>query len=232
MTEVDRLREAMAWPPGEPFAEVDVRQIMRRGGRLRLRRRLLTAAGAVAVLAVVAGSVIGVQMHRDGQASPPVSVATPPAATNDAVPATPVLDTQVVDPTGNAVLYFSHGRNAVGVATYRLVLAHRDSAGKLTPVLAADADLTGGGFHNITTGHPGSFLPLFGYFVGPVAQIKALYHDEGTPVMWKQMPELNVAVFWLPPKDGLEDVDAHSSVHLDAFDDKGDGLYQDNGPTR
>ncbi|MFC0434768.1 hypothetical protein [Kutzneria buriramensis] len=232
MNEVDRLREAMAQPPGEQFAEVDVQQIMRRGGRLRLRRRLLTAAGAVAVLAAVAGSVIGVQLYRDGQASSPVSVAAPPVATNDAVPATPVLDTQVVDPTGNAVLYFSHGRNAAGVATYRLVLAHKDAAGKLTPVLATDADLTGGGFHNITTGHPGSFLPLFGYFVGPVAQIKAMYRDQPAQVMWKQVPELNVAVFWLPPKNGLEDVDANSSVQLDAFDAQGNGLYEDNGPTR
>lgn len=47
MSDLDRLRDAMAEPPPQPFAPVDVERVMRLGGRRRARRRLLAGAAMV-----------------------------------------------------------------------------------------------------------------------------------------------------------------------------------------
>lgn len=230
MNDVDRLREAMAQPPGERFAEVDVERVMRIGGRRRMRRRLLTGASAVFVVAVVAGSVFGVQIYRDAQESNPVTVAAPHAAATDAVPFGSVIDTGIIDADGEAVLYFAHVRNAAGTGKYQLVLAHKTADGKLTPALTTDAVLGGDGFHSVTTGHPGSFVPLFGYFIGPVQHFKAVYSGDPLPVQGQRVDELNVTVFWAQPKYDAEDINPASVVQLSAFDAQGTLLESGTGP--
>lgn len=232
MNDVDRLREAMAQPPGEPFAEVDVQSVMRIGGRRRLRRRLLTGAGVVVALAVVAGSVFGVQIYRDAQDPGAVTVAAPRAAATDAAPFGSVIDTGVVDAQGEAVLYFAHVRDSAGTGKYQLVLANKTADGKLTPALTIDAVLGGDGFHSVTTGHPQSFVPLFGFFLGPVQHFKALYQGDPLPVIGQRVPELNVTVFWAQPKYDAEDINGDSVVQLSAFAADGTLLQSGSGPAR
>jgi hypothetical protein len=224
VNDVDRLREAMSQPPGEHFAEVDVEHVMRVGGRRRARRRLLTGAGAVLAVLVVAGSVFGVQIYKDSQAS--VTVAAPRTAMVDAAPVGPVIDTGVVDPNGEAVLYFV----TVGSGRYQLVLAHKADDGKLTPALTADGPPGGDGFHSVTTGHPRSFVPLFGYFAGPVQHFKAMYQGDPLPVQGRRVSELNVTVFWATPKYDAEDISGSSVVQLSAFDTQGNLLESGRGP--
>ena len=232
MNDVERLREAMAQPPAERFAEVDVQQVMRVGGRRRMRRRLVAGAGAVLALVVVAGSVFGVQIYRDAQDGKAVTVAAPHTAATDAAPFGSVIDTGIVDGQGEAVLYFAHVRDAAGTGEYELVLAHKTADGKLTPALTTAAVLGGDGFHSVTTGHPGSFVPLFGFFIGPVQHFKAVYAGDPLPVIGQRVDELNVTVFWAQPKYDAEDINVASVVQLAAFDAQGNLLDSDSGPGR
>ncbi|GAA3437219.1 hypothetical protein GCM10018954_068320 [Kutzneria kofuensis] len=218
--------------PAQHFAPVDVERVMRLGGRRRARRRLLTGAAAVLALVIVAGSVIGVRIYRDSQAPTTITVAAPHAVTIGMAPVGSVVDTGVVDHEGHAVLYFAHVRDASGAARYQLVLAHKAADGTLTSVSADDADFTGDGFHGVTTGHPRSFLPLFGYFIGPVRQFKATYEGDTLSVLSQPVPELNVTVFWAAPKYDAEDINAASVVQLSAFDADGNLLKYGRGPGR
>jgi len=229
VSDLDRLRDAMAQPPAQHFAPVDVERVMRLGGRRRARRRLLTGAAVLLTLVVVAGSVIGVQLYRNAQASTAVTVAAPHPAAVGAVPFGAVVDTGVVDNQGHAVLFFARVRDT---AQYQLVLAHKAADGKITPVSAEDADFTGDGFHGVTTGHPSSFLPLYGYFIGSVQQFKATYQGDELSVLDQPVPELNVTVFWAAPKYDAEDITAASVVRLSAFDADGNLLTSGSGPAR
>jgi hypothetical protein len=214
------------------FAPLDVEQVMRLGGRRRARRRLLTGAAMLLAFMVVAGSVFGVQIFRDAQEGHVVTVAAPRAAATDVVPLGTVVDTGIADADGRAGLFFAHVRDAAGVAKYQLVLAHK-ADGKLTPTLTIDAALSGDGFHSVTTGHPSSYVPLFGFFVGPVQHFKALYGGNPMPVDGARVPELNnVTVFWALPKYDAEDLNATSVVQLSAFDDQGNLLDYGRGPGR
>jgi hypothetical protein len=230
MNEVERLREAMAKP--QYFAPVDVARVMELGGRRRARRRLLTGAAMLLAFFVVAGSVFGVQIFRNTQDGKAVTVAAPHTAATDVVPLGTVVDTGIADAEGRAVLFFAHVRDTTGVAKYQLVLAHKATDGKLMPTLTIDADLSGDGFRSVTTGHPGSYVPLFGFFVGPVQHFKAVYGGDAMPVDGARVPELNVTVFWALPKYEAEDLDAASVVQLSAFDDQGNLLEYGHGPGR
>ncbi|MFI9383518.1 hypothetical protein [Kutzneria sp. NPDC052558] len=226
---MDRLREAMAQPPAEQFAEVDVERVMRLGSRRRTGRRLLTAAAAVLAFMVVAGSVIGVRMYRDAREGATFAMTASHPAAIDAAPFGPVIDTGVVDNPDRVVLYFAPVQGGAG---YQLVLAHESDDGKLRPVSATAADLGGSGFRGVTTGHPQTFLPLYGSFVGPAAQFKAVYQGEELTVHSQLVPELNVTVFWAEPKYDAEDIGATSTVQLSAFDANGNLLTSGSGPAR
>jgi hypothetical protein len=232
VSDLDRLRDAMAEPPAQHFAPVDVERVMRLGGRRRARRRLLTGAAMLLAFVVVAGSVIGVQIYRSAQAPTAVSVAAPHPAALDAVPFGTVVDTGVIDSEGHAVLFFAHVRDATGTAKYQLVLAHKAADGKITPVSADDVDFTGDGFHGVTTGHPRSFLPLYGYFVGSARLFKATYQGDPLSVLDQPVPELNVTLFWAVPKYDAEDITTASVVQLSAFDADGNLLKYGSGPGR
>lgn len=232
MNDVDRLREAMAEPPDQHFAPVDVARVMRIGGRRRARRRLLTGAAMIVAFMAVAGSVLGVQIFRDAQDHNTVTVSAPHTAATDVVPMGTVVDTGIADAEGRAVLFFAHVRDATGSAKYQLVLAHKAADGKLTPTLTIDADLSGNGFHSVTTGHPGSYVPLFGFFVGPVQHFKSVYAGTPLPVDGQRVPELNVTMFWALPKYDAEGITQASVVQLSAFDDQGALLDHGQGPGR
>jgi hypothetical protein len=227
VSDIDRLRDAMAEPPAQPFAPVDIERVMRLGGRRRARRRLLTGAAVVSAFLVVAGTLVGVQIFRGSQAPASISVAAPPRATAEVRPFGTIVDTGVVDNQGHAVLYFARVP-----AGYQLVLAHKAGDGTITPVSAEDADFTGTGFHGVATGHPVSFLPLYGYFTGAVHHFKAFYQGDELTVLDRVVPELNITLFWAVPKSTAEDVSTASVVQLGAFDAAGHLLANGRGPGR
>lgn len=232
MSDIDRLRDAMAEPPAQPFAPVDIDRVMRLGGRRRARRRLLTGAAVVSAFLVVAGSVVGVQVFRDAQVPASISVAAPPPATAEVRPFGTIVDTGVVDNQGHAVLYFARVARTTGPAGYQLVLAHKSADGTITPASAENADFTDGGFRGVATGHPVSFLPLYGYFTGSVRQFKATYQGDELSVFDRAVPELNVTLFWAAPKSSAEDITTASVVQLAAFDAAGNLLANGSGPGR
>jgi hypothetical protein len=156
-----------------------------------------------------------------------ISVAGPNPAAFDAVPFGTVVDTGVIDQEGHAVLYFA--RTTGG---YQLVLAHKAGDGSISPVSAEAAGLTGEGFHGVSTGHPRSFLPLYGYFVGSPRQFKATYQGDDLSLLDQRVPELGITVFWAAPKATAEDIGTSSVVRLSAFDTNGNLLTSDSGPGR
>ncbi|MFC0547922.1 hypothetical protein [Kutzneria chonburiensis] len=228
MSDIDRLRDAMAEPP-PPFSPVDIERVMTLGSRRRARRRLLTGAAVLSAFLVVAGTVVGVQIFRGTQVPASISVAAPPRATLEVRPFGTIVDTGVVDNQGHAVLYFAR---AAGTTRYQLVLAHKAADGTITPVSAEDADFTAGGFQGVATGHPVSFLPLYGYFTGSVRQFKATYQGDELAVFDRAVPELNVTLFWAAPKSSAEDISMSSVVQLAAFDAAGNLLANGSGPGR
>jgi len=232
VSDIDRLRDAMAEPPRQPFAPVDLERVMRLGGRRRARRRLLTGAAVVSAFLVVAGTLVGVQIFRGSQAPASISVAAPPRATLEVPPFGTIVDTGVVDNQGHAVLYFARVHRPGGASGYQLVLAHKAGDGTITPVSAEDADFTGGGFHGVATGHPVSFLPLYGYFSGSVHRFTATYQGEELAVFDRAVPELNVTLFFAAPKASAEDISTASVVQLAAYDTAGNLLANSSGPGR
>ena len=68
MSDIDRLRDAMAEPPAQPFAPVDIERVMRLGGRRPGPRCQLNPGPRVSALGGVAGPGVGVQILR----KPPV----------------------------------------------------------------------------------------------------------------------------------------------------------------
>jgi hypothetical protein len=199
MSDVDRLREAMAQPPAEQFAEVDVERVMHLGGRARLRRRLAIGSGALAVLALVVGGMVGIQtyQHARSQPSAPASISVA-----DAESVGGLVDTGLRDGTGEIVLYLQDSHTAAGL--YRLVMATEDTDGRLTSIAASEADLSTSGFHGIAIGRPGGRLTLFGAFKGPVQQIQTTAEgDVGSAAV----AQLKTVLFWAQPTSAGTDFD-------------------------
>ncbi|WP_328609629.1 hypothetical protein OG943_11045 [Amycolatopsis sp. NBC_00345] len=208
MTDLDGLRAALAEPPAETFAEVDLARVMRLGGRRRRYRRLATGTVALAAVAAVAGTVVGVQQWR---APSPPAVGAPPAATpgwpttSDGVQIGEVIDTGAVDKEGEVVLYlraldpdrYQPGPEA---GRYQLVLGHRAGKDVTADVVTGSPGVTEG-FHALTAGRPGRDVPFYGYYAGParriIAEAGGLIYTAATSVV----EPAGVTVFWFPRKD-------------------------------
>jgi hypothetical protein len=79
MTDLEELREALHTRPDEPLPELDIRQIMVAGTRLRRRQRVRTGVISLTVLAVLVGGMALSQIGRPGEVQPagsPTSVPT------------------------------------------------------------------------------------------------------------------------------------------------------------
>jgi hypothetical protein len=226
VTDLDGLRAALAEPPAETFAEVDLARVMRLGGRRRRYRRLATGTVALAAVAAVAGTVVGVQAWR--APSPPAVGAPPTAAPGpstafDALRIGEVINTGAVDEDGEVVLYlraFDPDRYQAGpAAQYQLVLGHRTAKGVTADVVAGSPALTQG-LHSLTAGRAGHDVPFYGYYSGPARRITAeaggLVYTAETSVV----PQADVTVFWFPRKDA-EPLAALPALPMYVYD--GDG---------
>lgn len=203
MTDLDSLRAALAEPPTEAFAEVDLARVMRLGRRRRRCRRLATVTVTLAAVAAVAGMVVGVQEWRaplpPTAGAPPAAAPGPPTMADD-LQVGEVIGTGAVDQQGEVVLYLrafapDQYLPATQVRPYQLVLGHRTAKG-VTADLVAGARVATQGFHALTAGRPGRDVPFCGYYAGParrvVAEAGGLVYTAETVVV----AEAGVTVFW------------------------------------
>jgi hypothetical protein len=220
VTDIETLRAALQEPPPETFAQPDLAAIMETGTRLRRRRRLAAGGGVAAVAVAVVAVVFGATQLRapaPNVAAPPgptlsTASSTPPTTYVPAPPSEPagaIVDTGIVDAQGEFVIYgFGSDDPAVPKTRFGMELAHRDAAGKLIPALALSeyngADRAGG-FHQVTGGDSvrgGVFLPVVGYFAGPVAKITSTVHGrivQAGTAKWSKDDQ--VTFFWFTPQD-------------------------------
>jgi hypothetical protein len=188
MSDVERLREAMAQPPAEHFAEVDLERVMHLGRRARVRRRLAIGGGTLAVLAVLSGGMVGIRMYQHSRAQP-AAVTSISAADTGSVDG--LVDTGLRDGAGKVVLYLQDSHTAAGL--YRLVMANEGADGRLTTVAYSDADLSTPGFHGIALAKPGGVLMLFGAFKGSAEKIEV---TTGSVVSVHAVAQLKTVLFW------------------------------------
>jgi len=184
MTDLEALRRALREPPTEQFGDLDVSRIMASGRRIRTRRRVLVGGGAVAATAAV---LVAVTTFGNLAAPAPVAPATVlPTEPSPVVPRQvdrpplgDVIHTGIMDARGEVVFYFYKiDVPELPKVHFGLSAAHLDQHNNLKQGVAnnefrkaADAP----GFHPIMGGNSetGVFVPAFGYFVGPAAQVKA-----------------------------------------------------------
>ena len=111
MTDLEELREALHTRPDEPLPELDIRQIMVAGTRLRRRQRVRTGVISLTVLAVLVGGTALSQIGRPGEVQPagtptsgptvsPSGLSTPvPSATPDATATSVPTSAPAMSPT-------------------------------------------------------------------------------------------------------------------------------------
>ncbi|SEO89400.1 hypothetical protein [Amycolatopsis saalfeldensis] len=230
MTDLDGLRAALAEPPAEAFAAVDVARVMRLGRRRRRYRRLASGAAALAAVAAVAGLLAGVQQWRapapPAIGAPPAVLPTPPT-TSDSRQIGAVIGTGAVDADGEVVLYlraFEPDRYlpAPEVRPYELVLGHRTPKG-VTAEVVAGSPAGVPGFRALTAGRPGRDVPFYGYYAGPARRVTAeaggLIYTAETAVV----DQAGVTVFWFPRKD-TKPLAALPALPMNAYDGQGGRL--------
>ncbi|MEV4312031.1 hypothetical protein [Actinocrispum sp. NPDC049592] len=209
MTDLEALRRALQAPPDEQFGELDVTKIMATGTRIRRRRRVLVGGGAMlATAAVLVGVAVIPQLGGPAPAPPADTLTTAPPPSSTA-PYTPpprpplgdVVYTGIKDAQGEVILYFV--RTDVPNVPFGLVAAHMTASGPRSGVLNNETQRAGDapGFHPIMGGgsETGTFLPVFGYFVGPAARIETKVLGKtyrARLARWSENP--SVVVFWWP----------------------------------
>lgn len=217
MTDIETLRAALHETPSETFAQPDLAAIMATGTRIRRRRRLAAGGGVAAVAVAVVAVVFGATQLRapaPDVASPPGPALSTSASTSPSFPPLPkplgtIVDTGISDAKGELVIYGTAiDDSALPQTHFGMELAYRDAAGKLAPVLAIN-EFKGSdrspGFHQVTGGdstRDGAFLPVVGYFAGPVAKITSTVHGKTVKAglaQWSEDPQ--VTFLWFTPQD-------------------------------
>jgi hypothetical protein len=226
MNETGRLREAMRATEQAQRHQFDVELIMRKGRRLRYRRRAAQGGMLLASAAVVVGFALGLRPGGppvEPGAEPTVAAITPTVETPlpsalDTPPPTPPAPQPIGEPVTTGIRYGDDERVFYFIAvdlphapevTIGLVAGRRGPGG----ALAADHllnDVEGDdrrpGFHEI--GYepspqtlPATPVPTFGYFVGPAAKIVGTvdgYEIIAQQTLWSEEPE--VVIFWFDPQ--------------------------------
>jgi hypothetical protein len=219
MNDLDDLKRAMQSPPGYAPRELDLGDIMRSGGRLRLRRRLATgAAAAAAVVAVLVGGsqLIGTRTNpgpgtpiAPGAAAP----ATTPAPRPTVAPSEPtkkpwgaVIRTGLASKKGEWVFYaVAIDEAAVPHTRFGIMLGQRQSTGDIVSSVLIN-EVNGSdrapGFHQGEGPMviAGGVSPAFGYYVGKPYRITAVVHGKTVTAgqrAWSTDP--SVVVFWFDP---------------------------------
>ena len=211
MTDLEALRRALQAPPDEQFGELDVSKIMATGTRIRRRRRVLVGGGAMLATAAVLVGVAVLPQLGGSTPTPPADTLTtspPPASTarTEPSPRPPlgdVVHTGIKDDKGEVVLYFV--KTTVPRVPFGLMAAHMTATGPTSGLLNNETHRAGDapGFHPIMGGNhdTGTFLPVFGYFVGPVARIETKVLGKTYRAQfarWSENP--SVVMFWWPPE--------------------------------
>lgn len=223
MKDLDNLKTALHTPPPEGFTALDTGAIMSAGKRIRRRRRVQSGAGVVAVAAAVVVVVTGVNSFKTGEA-PPVAAGGPALTTSAPPPPSPpattdtpqesrpplgdVIDTGVFDELGERVFYLVKVDAPEFPDVHMgLMSGHRAADGTLSGELMAN-DFKGSdrrpGFHDVDGGEflRDQFVPVSGYYVGPVAKITSTVQGrtvEARLENWSEDP--SVVVFWFTQKD-------------------------------
>jgi hypothetical protein len=219
MNDLDNLKRAMQSPPGYTPGELDLADIMRAGGRLRLRRRLVTgaaAAAAVVVLLVGGSQLIGTRTNpglgtpiAPGAAAPTPTAAPWPTTTPTEPPKKPwgaVIRTGLPSKQGEWVLYgVAINEAALPDTRFGIMLGQRLRTGAIaSSVLINEATVTdrAAGFHQGEGPMviAGGTTPAFGYFVGTPYRITAIVHGKTVTASqraWSTDP--SVVVFWFDP---------------------------------
>jgi hypothetical protein len=199
---------------------------MRLGARMRTRRRLFVAGGALGVVAAV---LIGVGSLGFGGTDPAqpilITVGQPadPAATRDG----DVIPTGVHTGGGEYVLYFVSGYTQFNRLSqpmpgsgYGLTLGYRDRDGVVSPVTTTGSiDLTEG-FHSITLG----VVPLFGFYSGPATRVVVTSGGRTAgahTAKWSSNP--GIVVFWFTPDQGITN-EPKADFDITAYDSHGHAL--------
>ncbi|HVK26298.1 MAG TPA: hypothetical protein VM677_33525 [Actinokineospora sp.] len=211
MTNLDRFRAAMHEPPATPFAPVDLARVIAEGTRMRRLRQARIVAGSVATVAAVAAAVVlGASWLRPPDAGPvgATPTITTPSSTTPSVPPTkvePGLGEMIGDmirsgstnPAGELVFYM-HG---LGQGRIGIVSGRRVADGLVNDRYTAsefDGPDLAPGFHAASVAMNNT--PAFGYYVGPVAKVTAMF--DGKPVVarqaeWSEDP--SVKIWWFDP---------------------------------
>lgn len=218
MTDLESLRSALREPPSESFSAPDLAKIMADGGRIRRRRRLATGGGVAAAVVAVVVVIFGAgELGRSGTvstpaAAPTLSVAVPSATSEFPVPKHTQLgtlvDTGISSSQGELMIYGVKidGSVAPGV-TFGMMAGVRDATGSVTDVYLGNQ--TSGsdvapGFHSLngTLNAAGTFIPTFGYYVGPAAKITTTVHGQTVQAHLAQWSENSaVKILWFAQQD-------------------------------
>jgi hypothetical protein len=219
MKDLDNLKTALHTPPPEGFAALDTGAIMSAGKRIRRRRRVQSGAGLVAVAAAVVLVVTGVNSFKTETpvvaGGPSLTTSAPPPLTTrdpaqeSRVPLGDVIATGIFDPLGERVFYLVKVDAPVELPDthFGLMAGHRAADGTLSGELMSN-EFKGSdrrpGFHVVDGGEiiRDQFVPVSGYYVGPVEKISSTV--QGKPVQarlaqWSEDP--SVVVFWFIEQD-------------------------------
>jgi hypothetical protein len=239
MNDIDDLRAALRRPPAEPFAEPDLARIMADGGRIRRRRKLVNATGALAAAAaVVAIVVFAVQLRRPAPIARPAlpaptvsTTANVPSATlpPEPQPLGDVVLTGVQSPGGEEMVLYAIAidQPVLKDIHFGLVAGYRDARGSVQALLETNETETSDrsfGFHATDGGEilRDRLVPVFGYFSGPAAKITTTVHGAtkiAKQQQWTEDP--TVVFFWFDPSDVPS---SQSLTPLVAYDVSGNRL--------
>ncbi|WP_370945428.1 hypothetical protein AB5J62_40985 [Amycolatopsis sp. cg5] len=212
MNDLDALRTALNEAPPEGLA-LDTSAVLADGKRLRRRRQLLQGSGVVGVAAVVTAVVLGSGLLRAVPPTPDAPIAAPPSTSvpvePQSVPYGDVISSGIKAAGGEFVYYAVRIDDPVNLPQthFGLMTALRAPDGKITELLFVNE--TGGvsdrkpGFREVDGGEQikGTYVPVFGYFVGPVAKITTTAHGkevQASLAKWSVDP--SVTVFWFDPQ--------------------------------
>lgn len=232
MTDLNEFRAALRALDPEQHS-LDIGKIMAQGARVRRRRRFAVgAAGALAVVALLAGAqVAGLRAPSPGGAG--ISVGAPgPVRPETDGQLGEVITTGIRADDGEWVLYGK--KMEPGGTAFGIMLGRRLTTGALTgDVMTNETDGSerAPGFHGVTgsMGLDGGTTPVFGYYVGAPALITGRAGTQrvtASLALWSEDP--NVVVFWFDPADMPENARIKDVA---AYDGAGNELPAGNAAT-
>jgi hypothetical protein len=259
---IDEFRTALREPPPAPLS-VSVDKVVRRGRRRRLARRVGIAGTATVAVAAVAIGVPATISAIRGSGSGSAPAGQPAPAPQSVVsqsakapaPGTPTPEqSSGAEPkarpwgavirsgehrtAGELIFWFQRvNEPQLPQTTFGLMVAHRDSAGRVDGAGVATNEVEGpdkaAGFHagwyGILSADSRDWV-AFGYYVGPVTRITATikgrtYQARIAP--WSVDPR--VAVYWFSAGTGAPNPGSNASItRLAAYDKTGKPLPTGN----